>query len=144
MHKYIYFLILLFSSVSYAETYDENGYCETDKYQELKKCLRHNIDLVQKELDRLSNVYAEELKKDGVEGIEEANREWQEYTSSMCSLHAKSAGSGSIKPIRSMSCQLHSNERRVLELGCLISYHLGDGSEYQRYCKAYFDTRSKT
>ena len=143
MQKYFYSLLLMISLGSHAETYDDDGYCQTDKYQEIKKCLRHNLDLAQKKIDDLSSIYIAELKNDGAEGFDEASTQWQEYVSSTCRLHSTSAGNGSVKPIRAMSCQLHAKERRIIELGCMISYHLGDGNKYQKYCGKYFDTRMK-
>ena len=133
----IVFVILLVSLSAFSETYDDSGYCNTDKYQELRKCLIRNIKLSSDKIKEMEKVYVGELSKDGVAGYDEARVHWESYVNSSCRLHAESSGGGSVKPIRNMSCQYRANLKRIDELGCFVSYHLADGNVYQQYCKKH-------
>lgn len=136
-------IFLFLPLLSHSETYGENGYCKTDQHQELNKCLAHNLDLVQKQIDELSKVYRLELEQDGLDGFEDAQAQWEEYADSTCKLHSESAKRGSAGIMRLNSCKLYTREKRVIELGCMISYHMGDGNQYQHYCIEHFVTRNK-
>jgi len=132
-------LIIFVASNSYAATYTDDGYCETKEYQELKMCLRHNMKLVDSKIESVTKEYKKVLDKKGLSKLENSRENWESYVSSTCSLHLESSKGGSITPIRSMSCRLNAGEKRLIELGCLLSYHKQDGNEYQKYCKVYFD-----